>query len=995
MKRKLFALLTAAAMLMTSFAIALPAAADAAEGKVGNGPAVYIDSNSVSSTEDGTQENPYKTLSPIHDKSGIQPGTTFYIKYGSVFNSGIKIKSSGEEGNPITLTTYGDPADGKPVINGGKNSVEAQQAILIFSEGHITIDGLKLTCYNPENYNDFQEGKIVRRSGIWVAASPWEGSQTVVKGLTFTNLEITDVTGVTINENFGINGDGINSTSGWMSQSANAAIQLNQWQNDGASINHFEDVLIENCYIHDVNTVGINVDGYFPNDKMAAQAKNVVIRNNVIYRTGCDGMVIGHCDSPVIENNVVYHASDIPEVTDFYWTAALWVWGCNGNTIVQQNEVAHTKAMPQPGDSDAAAFDTDIASYGDYYFQYNYTHDNEGGFYFNMGDMEKYDPNGVNYVRYNISENDMRYNNFSAQMKLADPTVFTNNVFYNDVGGTGDLRISVGDRVEYINNVFYQENASGPLVSTSRSDFVFANNALYGTELPQTQAKNEVFESGGDMGFVNIGSAGDTWTVGSEWSPEIMKAGTAGYKLKADSPLIGAGKYVALNADTANYGGRDYFGNPIYTGSPDIGVYEYESDGSSDTTKPEAPTNLSAPVVTDSTVSLVWTSLKDGVPTDAKIYRDGVEVAYVVAGNSYQDTGLESTTEYTYTVRAVSDSGVESDASAELNVTTADAPIILNAGDATVDAGDWEAASGSGSYDNTYMVSEDAAASLTWVPEIRKAGYYNLYYWMPNGNMLKTRNAQLDIVYDGGVAHASIDQRAAGGEWVLVSTYRFDTQGGSVTLHNGSSGELNAGAIRLIYAGDTLDTSAIDRVSLNVGTGLLAVGETTSAMVTGSDPYGRTFDLSAVADAAVAFVVDNTDVVDIADGVITAKAEGVARVSATVTVNGAEYTTDPVLVQVGSGFAIAAPETSLEDGTMDILVPIGNFTGKDKRVTVIAAVYDGKQMLSHAASDMVTLKSMNAINVTLQVNAADGNTVQLFLWDSLTELHPIADPISL
>ena len=43
-----------------------------------------------------------------------------------------------------------------------------------------------------------------------------------------------------------------------------------------------------------------------------------------------------------------------------------------------------------------------------------------------------------------------------------------------------------------------------------------------------------------------------------------------GYQLQATSPLIGAG--IRINDN----GGRDYFGNLLYNGAPDIGAHEYE-----------------------------------------------------------------------------------------------------------------------------------------------------------------------------------------------------------------------------------------------------------------------------------------------------------------------------------------------------------------------------------------------------------------------------------
>jgi hypothetical protein len=60
-----------------------------------------------------------------------------------------------------------------------------------------------------------------------------------------------------------------------------------------------------------------------------------------------------------------------------------------------------------------------------------------------------------------------------------------------------------------------------------------------------------------DPGFVAVGSGGE-----GRWS-------TSGYRLKDNSALVGAGKWVEDN------GGRDFWGNPLKKKErPSIGVHE-------------------------------------------------------------------------------------------------------------------------------------------------------------------------------------------------------------------------------------------------------------------------------------------------------------------------------------------------------------------------------------------------------------------------------------
>lgn len=80
-----------------------------------------------------------------------------------------------------------------------------------------------------------------------------------------------------------------------------------------------------------------------------------------------------------------------------------------------------------------------------------------------------------------------------------------------------------------------------------------------------------------------------------------------------------------------------------------------------------APTGLTSPSQTSSSVSLAWTA-SAGAST-YEVYRNGTLVG-TSATTSYNDTGLTAGTSYTYTVVAVSSNGSKSAASAPLSVST-------------------------------------------------------------------------------------------------------------------------------------------------------------------------------------------------------------------------------------------------------------------------------------------------------------------------------------
>lgn len=97
--------------------------------------------------------------------------------------------------------------------------------------------------------------------------------------------------------------------------------------------------------------------------------------------------------------------------------------------------------------------------------------------------------------------------------------------------------------------------------------------------------------------------------------------------------------------------------------------------GSSDTTAPTAPTNLTASGTASSSTNLTWTASTDNVAvTGYDVYRDATLIASV-ATTSYTATGLSPATTYSFTVRAKDAAGNVSAVSNTASVTTTSAGI--------------------------------------------------------------------------------------------------------------------------------------------------------------------------------------------------------------------------------------------------------------------------------------------------------------------------------
>lgn len=326
-------------------------------------------------------------------------------------------------------------------------------------------------------------------------------------------------------------------------------------------IARYDDVLIEGCRVEDVNRWGIAAAytaycGRFATkeipDEVAARygATRVVIRHNYVKDPGGDAITPMYCDRPLIEYNVSdgaarqinktdYAASDFGRVA-----AAVWPWKCK-NALFQFNEVFATRY--HGGDNqDGQAFDAD---WGDgTIYQYNYSHDNEGGCLMVCG------VEAVNTVfRYNISQNDGR-----AILLPADSPVayIYNNTFYMKPGVPflATNSASVGPTV--IENNLLIAAADAPVPQNWYSEVTrYGHNLFCGfADLPP---------GSGNRAAEGCLRAPGTGGTGGPDGPALDTLD--GYRLREASPARGAGVPVA------EAGARDFFGHPL-GGTPSAGA---------------------------------------------------------------------------------------------------------------------------------------------------------------------------------------------------------------------------------------------------------------------------------------------------------------------------------------------------------------------------------------------------------------------------------------
>ena len=124
-----------------------------------------------------------------------------------------------------------------------------------------------------------------------------------------------------------------------------------------------------------------------------ARSVNVVIRGNLLEDIGGDGIKLWGSNGGLVERNTLRGGRT--RCQDY--AAGIWPFDCD-DAVIQFNEVSGIKGI-----KDGQGFDSDYLCRRSV-FQYNYSHDNDGGFMLICTPGNSYNEDTV--IRYNISQND-------------------------------------------------------------------------------------------------------------------------------------------------------------------------------------------------------------------------------------------------------------------------------------------------------------------------------------------------------------------------------------------------------------------------------------------------------------------------------------------------------------------------------------------------------------------------------------------------------------
>ncbi|MEG2769426.1 MAG: hypothetical protein RR902_01265, partial [Oscillospiraceae bacterium] len=505
------------------------------------GTSFYVDSANGNDAAKGTSPSTaWKSLGKINELT-LKPGDKVLLKAGSVFeNQGLAPSGNGTKEAPIIIDMYngntvGSTAGAKPIINAnGTPRTDFVRAgaisnvsygLLVKNVSNITVNNLEIS--NTTGSRRLSVGALVEARGIGVMSN-----------IHLNALDVHDVFGTYQDKDIPNGGIYFVTTDPLAG---------------GIDATRYDDISIQNCSIVDVSRTGISVgnshsfaywdgqNGRIPEETKAKYGHtNVLIKNNYVKNAGGDAIVPQFCISPVTEYNISDTACKNTPAYNAY-NAGVWPWRCE-DAIFQYNEVFNTVV-----NGDGTAFDCDW-NRGTVY-QYNYSHDNGGGFLL-ICQREALE----SVIRYNVSQNDRRTIFLTSNPNNAD---IYNNTFYIGKGYSTGIDSATG-KAKLTNNIFYNEGSSK---SPNWGDwFTYDNNLFYGFNTtpndPHKIIADPMFIDGGKGGSgVKGDSAIDTLT---------------GYRLAAGSPAIDKGVVIANN------GGKDYEGNPI-VGTPDIGAFESNS----------------------------------------------------------------------------------------------------------------------------------------------------------------------------------------------------------------------------------------------------------------------------------------------------------------------------------------------------------------------------------------------------------------------------------
>ena len=427
----------------------------------------YLSSSTGNDNNNGSQTQPWKTLSKISNTT-LGPGDTVYFKKGDTFRGHYVVNGSGTEQSPITFTAYG--TGNQPVISGSDHDDgggDYREAILVENEDNMIFEDLEIQNHRTTSRSNV--GDLVSFGIQVISSSAGTKNNFTFRGMTFKNV-------------YGLYWVDPSNQSEFNAFEVSGLTFKSSW---GGIINN---VVVEDSYFTDLQRIGIHIKNTSgkTSDK---RNTNIVVRRNEFFQIGGTCVLPIRTENCLIENNIFNQPGAKTNDKMIGRGSAVWNW-YSINTIVQYNQAINAKGI-----LDSHGIHVDHSNV-DTFIQYNYMQDCEGGFVEILGGNQRA------VYRYNISVNDgWRVNpnwaNSDHTIWLNDKIggqsghpsydsyIYNNTIVINKSGNDAfDTAIDInGQNTRIFNNIFYAVNGSGigiQQVNYNDPNLIMTNNLFFG-----------------------------------------------------------------------------------------------------------------------------------------------------------------------------------------------------------------------------------------------------------------------------------------------------------------------------------------------------------------------------------------------------------------------------------------------------------------------------------------------------------------------------------
>ncbi|MEL7191208.1 MAG: right-handed parallel beta-helix repeat-containing protein [Bacteroidota bacterium] len=364
----------------------------------------------------------------------------------------------------------------------------------------------------------------------------------------------------------------------------------------------YEDVVITYVEAHHNGDHGIAIQGKVPTSGVGFPNRNVYIAHCeahhnlgtpiISFRHSGNGIVVGNTDGVTVEYCLAYENGGNGIYPDG-GPVGIWIWDSRDG-VIQYCESHHNHTGTT---KDGGGFDLDGGCINSV-IQYCYSHDNDGPGLLVSG-FNASRPLLENTLRFNISENDARKNDYGAiTIYRAPGTVFQglkvyhNTVYLEDTIGTTPKSIQVINNgysdIGFYNNLFLA-GSGVPFVdnpNASQLEVMFIQNSYYSLSAGPFQVLDQgtTFNSLANWQTVRGQEMYNTIPVGFTNDPQLKDPGAGitianplfldtleGYRPLTGSPIINQALDL-ITAYSINIGTVDFFDNSLTSSSLTLGA---------------------------------------------------------------------------------------------------------------------------------------------------------------------------------------------------------------------------------------------------------------------------------------------------------------------------------------------------------------------------------------------------------------------------------------